>query len=196
MYNQNITQVKNEIKSSIDILENLTGKKVESFRAPGFSINQNNKWIFEILHENGIKYDSSIFPAVRSHGGFENFPFSKPFKIISDNFELKEFPINTFNFFNFNLVFSGGGYFRILPFFLLKYFSNKSDYIMSYFHPRDFDKYQPMIKDLSLLRKFKSYIGIGGCKKKLEKWLDYYSFIDINQANKRIDWVNTKIYKL
>ena len=48
------------IKSK-NILEKITGKKVQGFRAPFFSINKNNYWVFEILNKN-ISYDSSVFP--------------------------------------------------------------------------------------------------------------------------------------
>ena len=63
---------------------------------------------------------------------------------------------------------------------------------MSYFHPRDFDDTQPMIEDLSAIRKFKSYYGLKGSLSKLEKFISDFEFIDINEANNRIDWNNTK----
>ena len=58
-----------DIDKSIKILEDQTGKKVNSFRAPGFSITKHNKWAFEVLHELGISNDCSVFPASRAHGG-------------------------------------------------------------------------------------------------------------------------------
>jgi hypothetical protein len=38
---------------------------------------------------------------------------------------------------------------------------------MSYLHPRDFDPGQPMIKELPLIRKFKSYNGLKRAEKKI-----------------------------
>ena len=73
---------------------------------------------------------------------------------------------------------------------------SQSKYNMTYFHPRDFDPGQPMINDLSLLRKFKSYYGIKNSMKKLEKLIENFDFIDLKTANNSIDWVNVKQIKL
>ena len=59
---------------------------------------------------------------------------------------------------------------------------------MTYFHPRDFDYQQPIIKELSTLRKFKSYVGLKNCMKKLERWVCEYDFIDLKTADKNINW--------
>ena len=46
MYEQNYSNIYQDIKKSIYTIENITGKKVRSFRAPGFSIIEKNKWVF------------------------------------------------------------------------------------------------------------------------------------------------------
>jgi len=71
---------------------------------------------------------------------------------------------------------------------LIKQMMHKSDYVMTYFHPRDFDKKQPVIESLSLGRRFKSYYGLGSAFSKLEKLIDDFEFIDIREANKHINW--------
>lgn len=43
-----------------------------------------------------------------------------------------------------------------------------SDYMMTYFHPRDFDRDQPKVQGLPMMRQFKSYVGIKGAWKKVE----------------------------
>ena len=63
---------------------------------------------------------------------------------------------------------------------------------MTYFHPRDFDPDQPMIKELSLLRKFKSYVGLKSSLIKLENWVNDFDFIDLNKADSMINWNNVK----
>ena len=55
--------------------------------------------------------------------------------------------MNIYKFLSFNIVFSGGGYFRLLPEkILLNLFKKNNEYIMTYFHPRDFDYEQPRMK--------------------------------------------------
>jgi hypothetical protein len=59
---------------------------------------------------------------------------------------------------------------------------------MSYIHPRDLDPGQPIINELSLSRKFKSYVGLSSAEKKLRKWLSDFDFIDLKTADSKIDW--------
>tara|TARA_Y100001954_G_C15777107_1_gene587615 strand:- start:191 stop:1039 length:849 start_codon:yes stop_codon:yes gene_type:complete len=196
IYEQSPAVFKKDVEKSIKSLEDCTGKKVECFRAPGFSINESNLWAFEILIDLGIKIDSSIFPANRAHGGYKNIEINSPCLINYNGLTLKEFPINTYKFLNKKIVFSGGGYFRILPFELIKYFIRRSDYVMSYFHPRDFDYLQPDIPGLNQIRKFKSNVGLKSCKNKLNKILDEFNFFDIESADKKINWNNKVKIKL
>jgi polysaccharide deacetylase family protein (PEP-CTERM system associated) len=196
MYEQKRVEVEKDLQKSIKVLESITGKKVKAFRAPGFSITEKNKWVFEILAENGITHDSSIFPAGRAHGGFPSYSEAKPSFIDINGYKLKEFPINTASVLNKKWIYSGGGYFRITPYNIVKYWTESSDYIMTYFHPRDFDPDQPVIKELPLSRKFKSYVGLSNCIKKLEKWTADFKFIDLEEADKSIDWSNVSIVKL
>jgi hypothetical protein len=64
---------------------------------------------------------------------------------------------------------------------------------MTYFHPRDFDPDQPMIKSLPLIRKFKSYVGLKKSFGKFQQLLDDFEFIDLREANKQIDWEKARI---
>lgn len=67
---------------------------------------------------------------------------------------------------------------------------------MTYFHPRDFDAQQPMIQDLSMARKFKSYVGLKGASPKLEQCLTDVEFVDISTAVDQIDWSKVLIVEL
>ena len=67
---------------------------------------------------------------------------------------------------------------------------------MTYFHPRDFDPGQPMINDLSLLRKFKSYYGLKSSMIKLEQLIEDFDFVDLKTAENSIDWTNVKQIQL
>ena len=195
-YEQNRKEFKNDLTTSINALEDITGKKIRAYRAPGFSIKQENKWVFEVLIENGIEVDCSIFPAKRSHGGFEQFGVAEPCWIDIDGHRLKEFPINTVNGLGKSLIFSGGGYFRLIPYPILQQLTKRSNYVMTYFHPRDFDANQPMIEELSRLRKFKSYYGLSGCLDKLKELMTDFPFIDLATAEKLVNWNKAKIVKI
>ncbi len=195
-YEQSRTIFTQDLERSIKSIEDVIGKKVRAYRAPGFSLMKENKWVFEELIKNGIEIDASIFPAKRSHGGFEQFGHAEPCWIDIDGMRLKEFPINLASFANKNLIFSGGGYFRLLPFPVLDKLTQNSDYVMTYFHPRDFDAEQPMVPGLNLIRKFKSYYGLRGSLSKLNKLINKHEFVDIRTAEAAIDWGKAKVVKL
>ncbi|MGF1555109.1 polysaccharide deacetylase family protein [Paucihalobacter sp.] len=196
VYEQNKQSFKTDTERSIKSLEDISGKKVKMFRAPGFSITEKNKWAFEVLYELGIETDSSVFPAGRAHGGLPSYGVAEPTILKYNGVQLKEFPINTYSLLNKPMIFSGGGYFRFFPYKCIKNWTQKSNYVMSYFHPRDFDPDQPMIKDLPVHRRFKSYVGLKKADKKLEKWISDFEFIDIETANNQIDWKTVKTIQL
>ncbi|APQ18020.1 polysaccharide deacetylase family protein [Maribacter hydrothermalis] len=183
----------NDVEKSIKTIEDVIGKKVELFRAPGFSITEDNKWAFEALYELGITTDSSVFPIDHAHGGLRGYPSNIPSLIKYNGITLKEFPINAKSVIGKQMVFSGGGYFRLLPYSFIKKATLKSDYVMGYFHPRDFDFTQPVLQDLSSVRRFKSYVGLKTCEPKLEKWLGEFNFVDIATAAEQINWNERKV---
>lgn len=195
-FNQTRDEFKVDLEKSIKEIEDITGKKVKYYRAPGFSLKESNKWVFDELINQGIEIDCSIFPASRSHGGFEKFPSKSPVVVSVEGRSIKEFPINTFSFAGKNLIFSGGGYFRLIPYPLIKILTKRSKYVMTYFHPRDFDFNQPIINDLSKIRKFKSYYGLKNAFGKLEKLIKDFDFVDLREANQKFNWEASKTIKI
>jgi polysaccharide deacetylase family protein (PEP-CTERM system associated) len=181
---------------ALDSIENITGKKVVSFRAPAFTISEDSTWAFEILAKNGIKNDSSIFPTTRSFGGFPSFGIAKPSLIVGNDFQIHEFPMNTTKIIGKEIVFSGGGYFRLFPYSLIRSCLKRSNYNITYLHMRDFDYKQPRFKYLSKMRYFKSYYGIKKAYGKFQKMINDFPWISIEQSVSQIEWENSNIYKL
>ena len=56
------------------ILGDLTGKAVIGYRAPNYSICQAQRWAYEILLEEGFRYDSSIYPILHHRYGYPEAP--------------------------------------------------------------------------------------------------------------------------
>lgn len=197
VYSQSREKFKEDLDRSIGSIEEVTGKKVQMFRAPGFSITANSLWAFEELVKQNIEIDCSIFPAARAHGGLPRFDFLGPARLsLKSGNQLKCFPINTISVLGKKIVYSGGGYFRLLPWWYLESRFSKDNYVMTYFHPRDFDTDQPLVPGLSQARQFKSYVGIGGAMNKLEKLLDKYDFVSVGQAHDQIDWGATQVVNI
>lgn len=187
-YDQSPKEFREDLTKSIKILADTIGKPIDCYRAPGFSITTENLWAFDILIQEGITIDCSLFPANRAHGGLPNMKSSCPSVGKWDNSEIKLFPINTRSVLGRKLIYSGGGYFRLFPRHLIEKWFREDPYVMTYFHPRDFDPGQPLIPGLSPARRFKSYVGIKGAKNKLSKLLSSQDFIDVRKAAQTVDW--------
>lgn len=185
---------KEDLSKSLDILGSIQGSKVKYFRAPGFSIIKNNLWAYEILIDQGIEIDSSILPGYGSHGGIDGLP-EEPFRIKTDMGIIKELPVSTKRMLGRKIIFAGGGYFRFFPYFFIKSLMDNSQYVMSYFHPRDFDYEQPRLQ-LKLDRYFKAYFGIKNANKKFNKLMKNIHFRSISEVDKSINWSETKIINI
>ena len=189
VWQQTPEEFKADVEEGVKMLEDITGKKVECFRAPGFSIRESEAWAFEILADLGIKYDCSVFPAAHAHGGMPSYPKAAPGIIEYHGVKMKEFPVGFKTIAGKHIMFSGGGYFRLFPYpFIKKWTQDSGDYLLSYIHPRDLDAGQPIIKSLSTARKFRSYYGLKGAEQKLRRWLSDFQFVDIETANRLLDW--------
>jgi hypothetical protein len=68
----------------------------------------------------------------------------------------------------------------------------RSNYVMTYLHPRDFDPEQPMLDGLNAIRRFKSYYGLNSSYAKLERLIEDFTFVDIAEADKSIQWDQVK----
>lgn len=197
VWQQDRATFKEDVSSSIKMLEDITGKPVKYFRSPGFSIRESEAWAFDVIKECGIEIDCSVFPAPHAHGGLPSYGKGVPSIIRHGSVEIKEFPITTKELLGHHIIFSGGGYFRLFPYSLIKKWAKEnSEYMLSYIHPRDLDAGQPMIKELSAARKFKSYVGLKGAERKLRRMLTDFKFTDMSTAANEIDWSKVPVVTL
>lgn len=186
-----------DVDTSIKTLEDITGKKVTVFRAPGFSTRESEAWAFDILADLGITTDCSVFPAKHAHGGMPSYSKVVPSIIKRGDTEIQEFPVSVKKIGGKSIIFGGGGYFRLFPYSLIKAWTKENvEYNLSYIHPRDLDVGQPMLKDLPPIRKFKSYVGLKGAESKLRKYLTDFTFTDIATASNHIDWSKAPIVEI
>jgi len=185
-----------DLKLALDSIQNITGEKITTFRAPSFSISEDAAWAFQVLAENGIEIDCSIFPVTRSFGGFPSYGEAAPALLKYKDHLIKEFPISTATILGKPVVFSGGGYFRLFPYPIIKKMMKGLDYNMTYLHIRDFDAEQYRFKQLPTMKYFKMYYGLKQAYPKFEKMLGDFVWIDVNQAVQQIDFEKVKTIKL
>lgn len=169
-------QIYEDLKSSKDIIENLISKKVKGFRAPVFSITDKT---YYILSELGYEYDSSLylFDLHDRYGKVDISLFDKKDGILlNHNSGIKELTMPMVKKLGKSIPWAGGGYFRLIPYYIYKNginnFLKKNDYFMFYMHPWEIDNQQPRINEISMLNYFRHYYGLSSTYSKLESLLN------------------------
>jgi polysaccharide deacetylase family protein (PEP-CTERM system associated) len=169
-----------DLVKSLDILRMASGDKILGFRAPYFSINKENFWVFDIMRKY-LQYDSSVFP-VKPHYGLPEAPRSiyrmsvkNPLtEDLSSRFI--ELPMTTLRLpYIGNLPVAGGFHMRVLPFQLLKAaikkFNKSGSPAVIYIHPGDIDPTFPHYQ-----APWYYYWGVNGAHKKFSSILKEFRF--------------------
>lgn len=138
VYKQSREKFREDLRKSIGIIENITGEKVLGYRAPYFSIRDDSLWALEVLKEEGLKYDASIFPLRRKLYGVSVKDISR----INTN-GIVEFPTSKVSFLGYEFPFGGGGYLRLFPYSMTKWAIRKLNKTgkpaVVYIHPYEID---------------------------------------------------------
>lgn len=199
----NEEQLLKDTQEALKALEDVIGKKVVSYRAPAFSITHQNKWAVNVLADCGIESDASVFPTSRDFGGYKGFPQDTPCIISHEGATLKEYPISLTSILGKTMAYSGGGFFRLLPYWLVSKTIKQRDYNICYFHLNDLihhrfefkskAEYEENFKEPGTLknrivRYVKMNIGKGNAYGKLQRLLTEHEFVGIREADELIDW--------
>ena len=72
IYNMTPDEFREDLLMGCKVIEEITGERVVSFRAPSFSITEKSLWALDILIEEGFQFDSSIFPVYHDTYGIPN----------------------------------------------------------------------------------------------------------------------------
>jgi polysaccharide deacetylase family protein (PEP-CTERM system associated) len=160
------------------ILEDMTGREVAGFRAPGFGITEQSPWAFEVIRQSGHRYDASVFPASRAHGGMRQAPVG-PYVIQTRSGPLMECPMSVVEVAGKRLCLFSGGYLRLAPMALIRWGAGRLARsrlpLIVLVHPREIDVDQPRL-DLPFGRKFKCYVNLKSTMGKIRRLCREYRF--------------------
>ena len=179
---QSKKEFEQDLEAGVGLLEQIVQRKIEYYRAPNFSLK--NKWMLDCLIEHGITVSSSIKNPIHHNG--HSLP-DKPFIFKRGNNQIIELPLTTTHLPFLKFAYSGSGYFRILPYPLMKYIYKNKPYLMMYFHPNDFDTQLPTPKALGIVRNTLNTVGTSTTLPKLERLTRHHQFVSISQALRKID---------
>lgn len=184
VYTQTPDEFRQDLRDSLAAIEDAAGVRVSAYRAPSFSITTKSLWALEILAEEGIRIDSSIFPVRRDRYGI---PGAR--RDIHDlSFQagsLCEFPMTVAPCLGVNVP-VGGGYFRLYPtaltHYLLNEVQNKRRPFMFYIHPWELDPDQPRISCGTRLSRFRHYVSLSQTERKLSQLVDTFRFGTVSES--------------
>jgi polysaccharide deacetylase family protein (PEP-CTERM system associated) len=181
---------RSDLQKAKQLLEDASGTEVVGFRAPYFSIDESSQWAFQILAEEGFRYDSSIFPAKRLIGGCPTGE-TEAYTIETSAGEIREIPITVVDFLGKRFTMFGGGYFRLLPLWLVSAGIHKLNArgvpVNFYIHPHDLDPGQPRVK-MGAFSRFRRYVGVAKTADKLDRLLSRHKFTSIKDSGMGVGW--------
>jgi peptidoglycan-N-acetylglucosamine deacetylase len=173
-----------DLQQSIEAIERASGVRVRCFRAPSFSITHGCEWALDVLHELGMDYDASLFPARRAHGGYRCQP-GPHWLTTPRGRRLAELPMSVVRLGPWRMCYSGGGYLRLLPLPLITRFvgavARQNRPTVVYLHPRDFADDCPVVP-MAAHRRFKCYVGLSRTEAKLRALLSRFRFDSCRQV--------------
>lgn len=182
------TELEMDMRSSKAMLEDISGRKVEGYRAAGFALPADTEAFFELLAQCGYRYDSSIFPARHRHGGQPEWDLA-PRTISTPSGAIEEFPISVWPVLGWRLCLFGGGYFRVAPMALVRMGAhsvlNSGRPLILYLHPREIDPEQPRLP-LGFTRSLRAYVNLHRTEPKLDELLKEFSCHGIGSARSRL----------
>lgn len=204
-------ELKEDIETSIDILQQTIGERVTSFRAPAFSITKDNTRVFELLSAAGVERDASLCGARTAFGGLEGFAEQSPCLVEGNAWRIKEFPLPVARFVFAKTPYSGGGYLRFFPYKYVAKQMRASDYSLCYLHVEDLlerrfafeskEEYLSRYKQQPTLARrvvshFKRNVGKHSCEEKLVNLLSDFEFCSLRSADGATDWTKAPRVRL
>jgi polysaccharide deacetylase family protein (PEP-CTERM system associated) len=180
VYEQSPEEFYTETLRAKSLLEDIIGSAVLGYRAASYSIVRESLWALDILVELGFDYDSSIFPVHHDRYGIPNAE-RVPHRMSTPNgASIVEWPLATAKILGCRLPVAGGGYFRLLPYWLSRWgltSINRGDLrpFVFYLHPWEIDPGQPRVA-ASWLSRFRHYTNLGKCEERLRHLLAEFKF--------------------
>ena len=193
VYQQGPEQFRSELRRSKQLLEHQSGSPVIGYRAPFFSITRDALWALDILVEEGIVYDSSVFPTHNYRYGIPAAARSPGWIRTPAGAWLFEVPLTTVRVpgpgsaLGVNVPLGGGGYFRLYPYSLTRALGrhllrSESHGLVFYVHPWEFDTGQPRVKVPRRVAEFTHYHRLDSTAAKTRQLLADFVFVPMREA--------------
>jgi polysaccharide deacetylase family protein (PEP-CTERM system associated) len=193
------TRFKDELHRALEILQDQTGLPVHGHRAADFSISERRLYFLEFLLEEGLSYDSSIFPIRHPRYGVRQASRYPHLIRGASRRVLVEFPPATMKLGRVILPGAGGGYFRLFPYWwtqITLWSMEHSNYPATcYFHPYEIDaeEIREIPYHVPALLRLSQFLNRGTVKEKLRRLMRNFSFMTMIDAYRSLDCTNLPV---
>ncbi len=181
---QTAGQFRSDVRTTKEVLEEITGLPVLGYRAPSFSIVPEYEWALDVLVEEGYLYDSSLFPIRRANYGYPDAP-PVPHVIERSGGYLVEFPPATTVWRGLRIPAAGGAYFRHFPYAITRHVFREHAAAgvpaVFYIHPWELDPDQPRLP-VSMVTRVRHYRGLSKTASRIERLLSEFRFATMREA--------------
>jgi polysaccharide deacetylase family protein (PEP-CTERM system associated) len=185
VYHQQPAEFVADLQLSCRVLADILGAPITLYRAPSFSITQQSWWAIDLLVQQGIDIDSSVFPIHHDRYGM---PDAIPtiHHIQGGSRPLCEFPPTTVRWGGMKVPAGGGGYLRLYPLWftveLLKRRNRGGDPFLCYVHPWELDIQQPRISGVRWQSRMRHYVNLDRVEQRLDNLLKRFRFGSISDV--------------
>ncbi|MCJ8502119.1 DUF3473 domain-containing protein [Desulfatitalea alkaliphila] len=174
-------------------LEALTGQPVYGYRAPNFSIDDN---VLQMIHQCGYRYDAS----------YNSFAMNHRYGRISNNHkqtgmalqlgeQFHELPISNLQLAGKTIPWGGGGYFRLLPPPLfnagVRHILQKTGVYHFYIHPWELDPDQPKVQTKPTLNTWRHYLNLHQTQTRLHHLITRFKHCRFQTCTQYIETITT-----
>jgi polysaccharide deacetylase family protein (PEP-CTERM system associated) len=189
IYTQSPHDFRADLRRSCHILEDVLGEPIISYRAPSFSITPRTAWALDVLIQEGIRIDSSIYPTHHDRYGWAGAPLA-PCRLLRAAGSLLEFPMAVCRVFGYPLPVGGGGYLRLYPYGLtrrgLRAINAADRAFCAYLHPWEVDPAQPRLNP-GWMRAFRHYVNLHRTAERLQRLCSDFRLGTLSEALAALD---------
>ncbi len=176
---------KKDLLRGLELVSSVTGTDILGYRAPSFTVTRDTEWVYSILSEVGIRYDSSVYPLKRRRCGIPDAPLT-PYDVDTPTGSVREFPIATLEIGGFRFPVGGGGYFRLFPYWVtsraIKTLNRKGMPAVFYLHPWELDPDQPVPTGVPWRQRWKHRVNMKHTENKFRRLCDEFEFQPLCQG--------------
>ena len=178
------------------LLEDVTGREVYGYRAPYWTIDERNLWVYDVLAETGHRYSSSVWPKRRTNiadlgvksYGMDGCRLEPHVVTAPGGRRIVEAPPMCVRWMGRLWPMAGGGYFRLWPGFLIRHLWSRLERQgrpgVLYIHPYEYDPGEMAARrgSVSLKRRIHQGLGRKRFPRKIDRLLRAFQFTSLAEV--------------